>query len=65
QKKWANTWLIEQFAQWLSGGPEMPTNVEQNLQSMALVAAAIESSKSGLPVNPQELLRRAKSAASA
>jgi predicted dehydrogenase len=60
QPKWANAWLVEQFVRWLEGGPAMETNVEDNLQSMALVAAAIESSRTGQPVRVQELLTRAR-----
>jgi predicted dehydrogenase len=56
QPKWANTWLTELFVDWLDGGPAMETNVEDNLQSMALIFAAIESSRTGQPVKVQELL---------
>lgn len=56
QPKWMNTWLIEQFVHWLDGGEPMATNVADNLQAMALVAAAIASSRSGQPVRVQELL---------
>lgn len=54
--KWANTWLIEKFVHWLDGGEPMETNVEDNLQSVALVFAAIESSRTGMPVKVQNLL---------
>lgn len=64
QPKWANAWLVEQFAQWLRGGEPMETHVEANLQSVALVFACIESSRTGQPVNPQELLARARAACS-
>ena len=63
QPKWANTWLVEQFVRWLDGGEPMETNVEDNLQSVALVFAAVESSRSGQPVNVQEYLAAARSAA--
>ncbi|OVE84883.1 Gfo/Idh/MocA family protein [Natronolimnobius baerhuensis] len=53
---WANTWLIEQFVDWLDGGEPMATNVQDNLQSMALIEAAIQSSTTGEPVAVQELL---------
>lgn len=56
QPKWANTWLIEKFAHWLDGGEPLETNIEANLQSMALVFAAIESSHSGQAVKVQDLL---------
>lgn len=58
QGKWANTWLIERFVDWLEGGDPMETNVESNLQSVALVFAAIESSRTGQPVKTQELLQK-------
>ena len=56
QRKWANAWLIEQFVHWLDGGEPMETQVEANLQSVALVFAAIDSSRTGQPVKPQEYL---------
>lgn len=56
QPKWANAWLIEKFTDWLDGGPAMETCVEDNLQSVAIVAAAIESGRTGLPVRVQDLL---------
>lgn len=60
QKKWSNPWLIEKFVQWLDGGPKMETNVEDNLQSVALVFAAIESSRTGMPVKVQEFLENTR-----
>lgn len=56
QPKWMNTWLVEQFVQWLDGGPQMETNIGDNLQSVALIFAAIQSSQMGQPVKVQELL---------
>jgi len=64
QPKWSNTWLIEKFVRWLDGGEPMETNVEDNLQSVALVFAAIESSRTGQPVRVQEFLREARAKAS-
>lgn len=60
QPKWANTWLVEKFVRWLDGEEPMETNVEDNLQSVALVFAAIESSRTGQPVRVQEMLARAR-----
>ncbi len=60
QPKWANTWLIEKFVNWLEGGEPMETNVEDNLQSVALIFAAIESSRTGQPVKVQELLEETR-----
>jgi predicted dehydrogenase len=56
QPKWTNTWLIEKFVQWLDGGEAMETNVEDNLQSIALVFAAIRSGVLDAPVKVQDLL---------
>jgi predicted dehydrogenase len=56
---WAHEWLIEQFVDWLDGGPPMATNVEANLRSVVMTHAAIESSHSGRQVQVDEVLRRA------
>jgi predicted dehydrogenase len=53
---WSDQWLVEQFLDWLDGGEQMATNVTANLQSVALVEAAIQSTESGEPVSVQELL---------
>jgi predicted dehydrogenase len=58
QPKWANTWLIEKYVRWLEGGEPMETDVQSNLQSVALIFAAIESSRTGMPVKPQEMLQK-------
>ena len=60
QPKWANAWLIEKYVRWLDGGEMMETNVEDNLQSVALIFAAVESSRTGLPVKVQALLDAAR-----
>jgi predicted dehydrogenase len=57
QSKWANSWLIEKFVNWLKGGEPMETNVWDNLQSVALIFAAIESARTGQPVAVQEFLK--------
>jgi len=60
QRKWADAWLVEKFVGWLDGGEPMETNVEDNLQSVALIFAAIESSRTGAPVKVQEFLEKAR-----
>ena len=60
QPKWANAWLIEKFCGWLDGGEPLETNVEDNLQSVALVFSAIESSRTGQPVRVQEFLAKTR-----
>ena len=57
--RWAHGWLVEQFLDWLDGGEPMATNVEDNLQSVALIFAAVESSRTGQPVHVQAFLRQA------
>ena len=58
QPAWSEVWLIQQFVSWLDGGHPMATNVEDNLQSIALIFSAIESSRTGEPVQVQELLAK-------
>jgi predicted dehydrogenase len=56
QGKWLNTWLIEQFAQWLDGGPEMETNVAANVHASALVFGGIESARTGRAIDLAEYM---------
>ncbi|MCU4801120.1 Gfo/Idh/MocA family oxidoreductase [Halobacteria archaeon HArc-gm2] len=60
REHWSNTWLVGQFLDWLDGGEPMATNVHDNLQSVALVEAAIESSETDQPVAVQKLLADAR-----
>ena len=63
QRKWTDAWLVEKFVQWLDGGEPMETHVEANLQSVAMVFAAIESCRTGDPVDVQEFLGAARARA--
>jgi predicted dehydrogenase len=56
QPKWINTWLVEQFARWRQGGPEMDTEVAANLQASALVFGSIESARTGRPIKIQDYI---------
>jgi predicted dehydrogenase len=58
QPKWINHWLIEQFAKWRAGGPAMETRVENNVRTSAMVFAAIESQRTGLPVDIDAFVAR-------
>jgi predicted dehydrogenase len=60
--RWSHAWLIEQFVDWLDGGPPMATNVKANLRSVALSHAAIESGRTGQPVRVEDVLQRARAA---
>ncbi|HUU70038.1 MAG TPA: Gfo/Idh/MocA family oxidoreductase [Planctomycetota bacterium] len=59
QPKWMNAWLIEKFCRWLEGGEPMETNVWDNLQSVALIFSAIQSARTGKPVEVQKFLKKA------
>ena len=56
QAKWINTWLVALFADWRAGGPPMDTEIGENLQSSALMFAAIRSSRSGAAVRVQDFI---------
>jgi predicted dehydrogenase len=40
-----HAWLIDEFLQWLDGGPTPATVIDDNLKTMAMVIAAIEASR--------------------
>ncbi len=50
QPKWINNWLIERFAQWRAGGAPLETEVANNVQTSAMIFAAIESQRIGAPI---------------
>lgn len=51
QPKWINYWLIERFAQWRAGGAPLETEVANNVQTSAIIFAAIESQRTGRTIN--------------
>lgn len=55
---WTNAWLAEQFVGWLNGGPPPATTIEDNIQCCAVLFAAIESARSGQPVDVQAFLKK-------
>lgn len=57
---WSHHRIIRQFVNWLDGGDLPDTNAAENLQTAALVFAAIESSHANQPVNVQEFLRQSR-----
>jgi predicted dehydrogenase len=59
RERWGHGWLIEQFVDWVGGGPPMPTAVGPNLRSTATMFAAIESSRTGQPVDVQRFYEAA------
>jgi predicted dehydrogenase len=58
QSAWQNSWIAEEFCDWLNGGPAPATNLDDNIQCTALLFAAIESAHTGKPVDVQEFLAR-------
>ena len=59
-KVWMGAWVAEMFCDWLLGGEPPPTRVEDNIQCSALVFAAIESARTGRPVDVQEFLQKGR-----
>ncbi|PSQ08548.1 gfo/Idh/MocA family oxidoreductase [Halobacteriales archaeon QS_5_68_33] len=62
RESWSDGWLVEQFVEWLDGGPAMETRVAENIQSVALVEAAIRSSQREEVVDVQDLLAETREA---
>jgi predicted dehydrogenase len=52
--------ILEQFLEWLDGGPTPPTVLEDNLRSAAMVFAAIEASQDGQVVDVGAMVRDVK-----
>ena len=56
--EWENHQAIAaQFLAWLDGGPEPPTTLADNLQSMAMLFGAIRASETGTAVDVQMMAR--------
>jgi predicted dehydrogenase len=59
QEAWMNPWLAEMFVDWIAGRrDDHPTHLDDNMQCTALLFAAIESARSGQPVDVQQYLRQ-------
>ena len=50
--------VAAQFLDWLDGGPPPATTLTDNLQSTAMLFAAIRASETGMTVDVQEMARR-------
>lgn len=59
--RWGHFTLIEDFLNWLDGGPAAPTAVSDNLHSTAVMFSAIESSRRRQAVDVAEVLAEAAS----
>lgn len=55
---WMNSLLAEQFVGWLNGGSAPVTTIDDNIQCCAVLFAAIESARTGQPVEVQAFLQR-------
>lgn len=51
-------WLINEFLDWLDGGPTPETELQDNLQSVAMVFAAIQASQTDRTVRVQDMMSR-------
>jgi predicted dehydrogenase len=59
QTAWMNQWLAEMFCDWLSGRRDNhPTCIEDNIQCISLVFAAIESAHTDRVVNVQDFIKK-------
>jgi predicted dehydrogenase len=52
-------WIIDEFLTWLDGGPRPATAIDDNLQSVAMLFAAIQASETGQVVDVQAVVRSA------
>lgn len=57
QDVWKNPWLAEMFVDWINGGDAPMCTVEDNIQCIAMLFAAIESTREGNVINVQDFLR--------
>jgi len=55
---WDHTLIVRKFIDWLDGGEEPDTCLEDNLQCCAMTYAAVESAKTGKAVDVQAFLAR-------
>ncbi len=56
-------WQINEFLDWLDGGPAPDTCLEHNIKSVAMVFAAIEASQTGTAVDVEKMVEPVVSAA--
>src|SRR5207247_800782 len=56
-----HTAIVDQFLTWMEGGPAPETVIQDNIQSAAMLFAAIDASRSGQSVDVQAKAREATS----
>nr|HML49728.1 Gfo/Idh/MocA family oxidoreductase [Clostridia bacterium] len=54
---WDHALIVRSFIEWIDGGKPPVTDLEDNLQCAALMFAAIQSARTGQPIDVQEYLR--------
>jgi predicted dehydrogenase len=57
QPAWTNPWLAEMFCSWLLTGKEPPNTLEDNINCIALLFAAVESAHTGKIIDVREFLK--------
>ena len=57
QSSWANAWLTELFCESLRGGADVPNTLKDHVRCSAMIFAAIESARTGKPVDVRGYLR--------
>jgi predicted dehydrogenase len=58
QPFWKNAWLAQLYCQWLLGGPPPPNALDDNINCIALLFAAIESAHTGQVIDVPSFLHR-------
>jgi predicted dehydrogenase len=55
-----HNWLINEFLEWLDGGPTPVTVIDDNIKTAAMMFAAIEASRTNQTIDVEALLRGAE-----
>lgn len=55
---WKHDLIIRQFIGWLDGGPAPEVNIDDGIHAMGMLFAAVESSRTGKPVNVKQLMQK-------
>ncbi len=54
---WKHDLIIRQFIDWLDGGEAPEVTIDDSIHAMGMLFAAVESSRTGKPVNVKQLMR--------
>lgn len=51
-----HNWIVNEFLNWLEGGPEPPTSIDDNIKSAGILFSAIKASEEGRIIRVPDLL---------